>query len=398
MARARGRADPGGRRVQGRREPACPEGRREGAPPRRRRRSASEPVAALTTDVPPDRALLRESIAGSLAAHKPFVVTFATPRFCTSRVCGPVVDVVQSVARRFSGSGIRFIHVEVYRDNDPTKGYNRWMQSVGPDDGALDVPRRPRRPDQGRVRGPRFRRRARRAPSAPSWPRVSAVAGGEEPSVGARCNARGARSRSCARHGAQRLLRVLREVGVVGDRPATREGAVEFRRALEELGTTYLKLGQLLSSRPDLLPDVYIEELGKLVDEVPPLPVRGGRAVIARRTSARARSRGSSRSRWRRRRSRRSTRPCSRTAATSCSRCGGPGSSSRSSLDLDVIRSTVGFLDRRSETAQLLQLRALAEELEVHLRAELELRRGGEQHGADRGRSSPTTRTSSSRR
>src|ERR1043165_4755014 len=70
----------------------------------------------------------------------------------------------------------------------------------------------------------------------------------------------------------QRLLRVLREVGVVGDRPATREGAVEFRRALEQLGTTYLKLGQLLSSRPDLLPDVYIEELGKLVDDVPPFP------------------------------------------------------------------------------------------------------------------------------
>ena len=70
----------------------------------------------------------------------------------------------------------------------------------------------------------------------------------------------------------RRLLRVLRELGVVGVRPATREGAVEFRLALEQLGTTYLKLGQLLSSRPDLLPDVYIEELGRLVDEVPPFP------------------------------------------------------------------------------------------------------------------------------
>ena len=59
------------------------------------------------------------------------------------------------------------------------------------------------------------------------------------------------------------LLRVLREVGVVGDRPATREGAVRFREALEELGTTFVKLGQLLSSRPDLLPDVYIDELGE---------------------------------------------------------------------------------------------------------------------------------------
>src|SRR6186997_2475683 len=66
------------------------------------------------------------------------------------------------------------------------------------------------------------------------------------------------------------LLRVLRELGVWGGRPATREGAREFRHALEQLGTTYIKLGQLLSSRPDLLPDVYIDELGKLVDDVPP--------------------------------------------------------------------------------------------------------------------------------
>ena len=78
-----------------------------------------------------------------------------------------------------------------------------------------------------------------------------------------------------------KLTRVVREIGVVGERPATREGAEEFRQALEELGTTYVKLGQLLSSRPDLLPDVYIEELGKLVDEVPPVPFEQIRQVIA---------------------------------------------------------------------------------------------------------------------
>jgi hypothetical protein len=76
------------------------------------------------------------------------------------------------------------------------------------------------------------------------------------------------------------LLRVLRELGVWGARPATRDGAVEFRRALEELGTTYIKLGQLLSSRPDLLPDVYIDELSKLVDQVPRVPFEEIRDVI----------------------------------------------------------------------------------------------------------------------
>src|SRR3954449_4273462 len=76
------------------------------------------------------------------------------------------------------------------------------------------------------------------------------------------------------------LFRTLREVGVVGSRPATREGASAFRQALEELGTTYIKLGQLLSSRPDLLPDLYIEELGKLVDDVPAVPFEEIRSVI----------------------------------------------------------------------------------------------------------------------
>jgi len=88
-------------------------------------------VSELTTRVPPDRSLLRYSIASSLAAHKPFVVTFATPRFCTSRTCGPVVDVVDYVRRKLARSGVRFIHVEVFTKNRPALGYNRWMRQWG---------------------------------------------------------------------------------------------------------------------------------------------------------------------------------------------------------------------------------------------------------------------------
>jgi hypothetical protein len=91
----------------------------------------SAPVSALTTAQPPDRSLLRYSVAGSLAAQAPFVVTFATPKFCTSRVCGPVVDVVEAVQRRFASHRVRFIHVEVFRGNDPSKGLNRWMRQWG---------------------------------------------------------------------------------------------------------------------------------------------------------------------------------------------------------------------------------------------------------------------------
>jgi hypothetical protein len=85
-------------------------------------------TAALTTRVPPDRQLLRYSVAGSLAAHVPFVLTFATPRYCTSRTCGPVVDVVEHARRRFASRGIRFIHVEIYEHNDPSRGQNRWVR------------------------------------------------------------------------------------------------------------------------------------------------------------------------------------------------------------------------------------------------------------------------------
>ena len=83
--------------------------------------------AALTTASPPDKALLRYSVAGSLAAHRPFVLVFATPKFCTSRTCGPVVDVVNAVRRRSAGKNVRFIHVEIYKNNNPTLGPNRWV-------------------------------------------------------------------------------------------------------------------------------------------------------------------------------------------------------------------------------------------------------------------------------
>lgn len=56
--------------------------------------------------------------------------------------------------------------------------------------------------------------------------------------------------------------------------------AEKFRLALEELGATYIKLGQLLSTRPDILPPVFVEELIRLQDRVEPVPFDGVRAVL----------------------------------------------------------------------------------------------------------------------
>jgi ubiquinone biosynthesis protein len=52
----------------------------------------------------------------------------------------------------------------------------------------------------------------------------------------------------------------------------TADKAKAFRKRLVELGPAYIKLGQVLSTRPDLLPRPYIEELEHLQDDVPPMP------------------------------------------------------------------------------------------------------------------------------
>ncbi len=55
---------------------------------------------------------------------------------------------------------------------------------------------------------------------------------------------------------------------------------VRIRRTLEDLGPIYIKFGQILSTRRDLLPDEIAEELVKLQDEVPPFPADQSKAIV----------------------------------------------------------------------------------------------------------------------
>ena len=55
---------------------------------------------------------------------------------------------------------------------------------------------------------------------------------------------------------------------------------VRLRRALEELGPVFIKFGQMLSTRRDLLPEDIANELAKLQDDVPPFPEQQSIAII----------------------------------------------------------------------------------------------------------------------
>jgi ubiquinone biosynthesis protein len=63
-------------------------------------------------------------------------------------------------------------------------------------------------------------------------------------------------------------------------KPKTEPRAVRIRRALEDLGPIYVKFGQALSTRKDLLPEDIADELVKLQDRVPPFAAETARKII----------------------------------------------------------------------------------------------------------------------
>lgn len=79
------------------------------------------PASKLDSGHPPDD-MHRLSIAQAIAQHKPLVVLFATPAFCTSRMCGPQTEIVEEVEKRFRGR-VNFIHIEVYKNANPADGF-----------------------------------------------------------------------------------------------------------------------------------------------------------------------------------------------------------------------------------------------------------------------------------
>ena len=76
-------------------------------------------LSKITTRVPPDTQ--NQVDYARVLGKEPIVLLFATPKFCQSRTCSPVVDVAEQVKQLY-GDKAAFIHMEIYNENNPSKG------------------------------------------------------------------------------------------------------------------------------------------------------------------------------------------------------------------------------------------------------------------------------------
>ncbi len=171
------------------------------------------------------------------------------------------------------------------------------------------------------------------------------------------------------------LPRFWRRQRVRADRAISRLSVPErLRRTLEELGATYIKLGQLLSGRADLLPREYIEEFARLLDAAPPVPTAAIRQVIVEELGApveelfatfdetpiAAASIGQVH---------RATLPDGQAVVVKVQR---PGIEQVVEADLDLLLRQARFLEKRSELMRDYNVLGIAQELASSLREELD--------------------------
>jgi len=78
-------------------------------------------ISTIDSGQPPDD-MHQLSVADAIAQHRPTLVAFATPAFCTSATCGPLIHALQSLEPTYR-SRLTFIHIEIWRDfkPDPSK-------------------------------------------------------------------------------------------------------------------------------------------------------------------------------------------------------------------------------------------------------------------------------------
>ncbi len=90
-------------------------------------------IASIDTRQPPST--MHEVDFADVVGEKPVILLLATPALCQSRVCGPVADVAEQVKSERSDEAV-FIHQEIFRDNDVSKGFrpqfSAWQVTTEP--------------------------------------------------------------------------------------------------------------------------------------------------------------------------------------------------------------------------------------------------------------------------
>ncbi len=188
-------------------------------------------------------------------------------------------------------------------------------------------------------------------------------------------------SRILLRHGFGSLLEMARprrglcRLGL----PDTPPPARHLSLALEELGPTFIKLGQILSTRPDLVPPVYVAELVRLQDRVAPFPFAEVRRLIREELGAplerlfatfdevplAAASLSQVHA---------ATLPTGEEVVLKVQR---PGIEEVIALDLDILRRLARFLERELPQAELYDPCGIVEEFAHTLNGELDFIREG---------------------
>jgi len=159
--------------------------------------------------------------------------------------------------------------------------------------------------------------------------------------------------------------------------PEAADEAEQLARDLEALGPTFIKLGQLLSTRSDLLPPPYLDALARLQDEVEPFPYADVERIVAEELGVRmskafadfAATPTASASLGQ---VHRATLRDGRQVAVKVQR---PRIRQRVLADLEALERLIGFVEEHSERARRYRLGALLEEFRRSLLAELDYRR-----------------------
>ena len=149
---------------------------------------------------------------------------------------------------------------------------------------------------------------------------------------------------------------------------------VRMRRSLDDLGPTFVKFGQVLSTRSDIFPEGILSELQKLQDTARPMPAGRAQAILERELGAPvdevfsafdpvplgSASIGQVH------------RAVLRTGEIVAVKVQRPEAPGRVAADLELMREFAGFVDRRFAQRVLLDARGLVAEFEVVVRRELD--------------------------